>query len=1273
MNTPHQGRRSPKALSLLAVSACILLGALFLGVVAPPAQAAGTGSISGWVTDAGGPLLGVKVTAYLPDSHGGWGDKVAGAVSDKDGYYDISGLSWDTYRIKFADPAGNYITQYYDKMPTINSARGLALDTATPAFAHIDAVLVAPAGHIIGTVTDASVDYNPLSNISVRVFASADDFQNDNAIALTQTALDGTYHLDGLPAGDHYIVCFDDDIVGSNYATQFYDRQTTTDVGRAKPVTVTPGGTARAIDAVLVDAGHIKGRVADANDAPLKGISVNAYASVTDFENGHPAAWGRQTDSNGIYDLGDVPVGDGYLVEFSDDAGNYLTQFFHERPTIDSADPVSVVFGTPREGVNAVLAPAGHISGTVTDTHGSNLANISVNVFASADDYQNGNPTAWTQTAADGTYDLGGLPAGSGYIVRFDDDNTGNHVEQFYDHQPSSDSARPVSVTAGETTEGIDATLALAGHITGAVTDANGAPLPGIWVNVYASLDDYNNGNGLTGTQTDQHGFYDLNSVPAGDGYIVEFSDSDNGAYLPQCYLGQATAATATPVTVTFGVPLTGIDAVLAPAGRITGRVTDANGDPLADMMVSVFTSVDNWNNGISVGSAQADENGYYILGLPAGIYLVQFNSDAAGYYASQFYPGQPTFDAATPVAVTVGQATELGDANLPVAGHITGTLLSQGGGPLQGIWVFVCTPDGKGGWTYDYGVQTDETGSYDLGGLPADTYRLEFWDGSGTYVDQCYKNASDLDSAQELTVDSGATISDINAVLVAAGGANTYTGSDHTVTLPADAALTFAEVTAPGVPTVTTSATDPGPAPAPFQVAGAFFQIATSATFSGPVTVALPYDPTGLTLAQQQALKIMHLDSGVWTDVTTSVDTTAHIVYGSVAHFSWLVLAVDTTPPTTTCGVTTHWYNADVPVVLTATDSGSGVATIQYKLGSASSWTSAIPDAQGQVSLTVGGEGRFSLIYRATDVAGNTEAQHSVGFGIDRHAPLTVVDYYGAWSKAPVALHFLALDLLSGVAATQSSVDNGASWQTGTSRTVSAEGQTTVLYRSSDEAGNVEAYRSVTVKIDKTVPLIGITTPADGATYLLNQAVKASWSATDALSGLASTKATTSSGAAIATSKVTKLDPKTGKPVGLTYAVTATDKVGNTATKTVTYFVTYKPPSGFLAPIDANGGSRFRLGSMVTLAFQLTDASGANVSGAAATIAVTQLSTTPTGTDAKPVVTTKPTSGTAFVYNATSKQYVYCLGTSGRTAGDYKVTATLDDGTLVVGRFSLK
>ena len=39
----------------------------------------------------------------------------------------------------------------------------------------------------------------------------------------------------------------------------------------------------------------------------------------------------------------------------------------------------------------------------------------------------------------------------------------------------------------------------------------------------------------------------------------------------------------------------------------------------------------------------------------------------------------------------------------------------------------------------------------------------------------------------------------------------------------------------------------------------------------------------------------------------------------------------------------------------------------------------------------------------------------------------------------------------------------------------------------------------------------------------------------------------------------------------------------------------------------------------------------------------------------------------------ATAKQYVYYLGTTGLMAGNYRVTASLDDGSQIIGNFSLK
>src|SRR5664280_2601 len=81
----------------------------------------------------------------------------------------------------------------------------------------------------------------------------------------------------------------------------------------------------------------------------------------------------------------------------------------------------------------AQAVATGDIAGTVTaQVGGAHLANISVNAYASLDDYYSGNQAASTQTVSNGTYDFGGsLPAGS-YLVEFRDDSNGNYLTQYY-------------------------------------------------------------------------------------------------------------------------------------------------------------------------------------------------------------------------------------------------------------------------------------------------------------------------------------------------------------------------------------------------------------------------------------------------------------------------------------------------------------------------------------------------------------------------------------------------------------------------------------------------------------------------------------------------------------------------------------------------------------------------------------------------------------------------------------------------------------------------
>jgi plastocyanin len=82
-----------------------------------------------------------------------------------------------------------------------------------------------------------------------------------------------------------------------------------------------------------------------------------------------------------------------------------------------------------------------------------------------------------------------------------------------------------------------------------------------------------------------------------------------------------------------------------------------------------------------------------------------------------------------------------------------------------------------------------------------------------------------------------------------------------------------------------------------------------------------------------------------------------------------------DTTPPATSAAVRTEADGSAV-VTVTATDAGSGVASIEYALDSGA-WTAYTS------AVRVGAPGAHTLRYRATDVAGNAAAEKTVTFTV--------------------------------------------------------------------------------------------------------------------------------------------------------------------------------------------------------------------------------------------------------------------------------------------------
>lgn len=109
---------------------------------------------------------------------------------------------------------------------------------------------------------------------------------------------------------------------------------------------------------------------------------------------------------------------------------------------------------------------------------------------------------------------------------------------------------------------------------------------------------------------------------------------------------------------------------------------------------------------------------------------------------------------------------------------------------------------------------------------------------------------------------------------------------------------LTFDNLTSHGLTDVNVS-TSGLTIPAGFQLAGNYYKITTTATFAGNVTVTIIYDPSKVT--NENALKLLHYESGNWTDVTTSLDTANNTISGTVSSLSPFVI-VEPIPPGAPC-----------------------------------------------------------------------------------------------------------------------------------------------------------------------------------------------------------------------------------------------------------------------------------------------------------------------------------------------------------------------------------
>ncbi len=273
---------------------------------------------------------------------------------------------------------------------------------------------------------------------------------------------------------------------------------------------------------------------------------------------------------------------------------------------VRAGEPSSIVLALPRGAA---------VEGTVRDTRGHVVANAQVERVGTIYDFARPR----TRTDASGAFRLVDLPAGDVELLALADGKV----------------TSVVTTTAGRTTTW-DPVLPAAGRLRGRVVGPDGVPLAGLRVGV-ARPDAMRTDPAGT---TDRDGGFVIAGIAAGS--VALRVDNDVATLA-----ARDVAVSDAPITITLA-------ANELPTAHLRGRVLDANGNPLAAVLLFRLPS---WR---SCRPTECGRDGTFVRGpLPAGRYL-------AGVAAEGF--GTRVLDT---VLVGVGEDKVLPDIVLARAGRI--------------------------------------------------------------------------------------------------------------------------------------------------------------------------------------------------------------------------------------------------------------------------------------------------------------------------------------------------------------------------------------------------------------------------------------------------------------------------------------------------------------------------------------------------------------------------------------------------------------------------
>jgi hypothetical protein len=421
-------------------------------------------------------------------------------------------------------------------------------------------------GTITGTVRAASSG-EPVGRILVD--ALRPDATGALQIAASgATQADGSYQLAGLFPTD-YVLRFSAD----GFDSTWYPGAPDQTGAAAVPATVDAVTTGK--DVVITGKpGSITGTV-DPGDALSPVVTTVTVRATQGATAGQDVAT-TTTDGVNAYSIPNLPAPAVYELSFA--APGYL-------PSVVST---SVDGGAARIQPTVLLSASnGSITGTVTD--GTNpLGGATVSTTVNGTAVTTGTPT----TGQVGQFVLGDLPTPATYVLTVSAPGYGQNT---------------VVVGLGPGEQRVDLTLSLAagtGTLTGQLVDPTGAGIGGAIVTVGGMTNPP-----TTSTLTDGAvGSFTLSGLSAGGGLTLSFTHPGFAEATVPVQLGGTT-----PLTVT-----------MSPSqGRITGRVTGANGAPIAGATITATDGQHRWPVTSTAGSPGTPAGGYVISQLPAGPFTV--------------------------------------------------------------------------------------------------------------------------------------------------------------------------------------------------------------------------------------------------------------------------------------------------------------------------------------------------------------------------------------------------------------------------------------------------------------------------------------------------------------------------------------------------------------------------------------------------------------------------------------------------------------------------